>query len=123
MTDPTVGTPGQPTAQTAGLASGGAGSRRFRGAGNYLALVPFHAYIGVFLILPTLIVTIGAVTTASGAPTLDNISVLFTDVAIGDAFVRSIQLSIATAIVGAVLGGLLGWAVARGIRTGSCASS
>jgi putative spermidine/putrescine transport system permease protein len=118
MTDPTVGAPGQPTAPTAGLASGGAGSRRARGAGNYLALVPFHAYVGVFLILPTLIVAIGAVTTASGAPTLDNLSVVFTDASLVDAFVKSIQLSIATAIAGAVFGGLLAWAVAQGNPNG-----
>jgi len=118
MTEPTVGAPGQPTAQTAGLASGGAGSRRFRGARNYLALIPFHLYLAVFLILPTLIVAIGALTTKDGRPTLDNVSVLFTDPTIVDAFVYSIQLSIATAIAGAVLGGLLAWAVARGKPNG-----
>jgi len=118
MTDPTVGAPGQPTAQTAGLASGGAGSRRFRGARNYLALIPFHLYLAVFLILPTLIVAIGALTTKDGRPTLDNVSALFTDPTIVDAFVYSIQLSIATALAGAVLGGLLAWAVARGKPNG-----
>jgi len=101
VTDSTVGAPAQPPAQTAGLASGGAGSRRFRGARNYLALIPFHLYLAVFLILPTLIVAIGALTTA-----------------VVDAFVYSIQLSIATAIAGAVLGGLLAWAVARGKPNG-----
>ena len=53
MTDTSASAPGQPTAQTAGPASGGAGSRRLRGARNYLALIPFHAYIALFLILPT----------------------------------------------------------------------
>ena len=118
MTDSTVGAPAQPPAQTAGLASGGAGSRRFRGARNYLALIPFHLYLAVFLILPTLIVAIGALTTADGTPTLDNVTVLFTDPTVVDAFVYSIQLSIATAIAGAVLGGLLAWAVARGKPNG-----
>ncbi len=69
MTDTSVSAPGQPTAQTAGLASGGAGSRRLRGARNYLALIPFHAYIALFLILPTPIVAVGAFTTATGQPT------------------------------------------------------
>ena len=90
MTDSTVGAPAQPPAQTAGLASGGAGSRRFRGARNYLALIPFHLYLAVFLILPTLIVAIGALTTADGTPTLDNVTVLFTDPTVVDAFVYSI---------------------------------
>ena len=46
-----------PSPAAAGPAPGGAGSSRFRGAGNYVALIPFHAYVGLFLILPTLIVT------------------------------------------------------------------
>ena len=104
--------------QPAGPASGGAGKRRFRGAGNYLALVPFHAYIGVFLVLPTLIVAIGAFTTADGQPTLDNISRLFTDRAFADSFIRSIQLAVITAIGGAVFGALLAWAVVRGDPNG-----
>ena len=118
MTDQTVGVPEQQPPQIAGLASGGAGSRRFRGARNYLALVPFHLYLGIFLIIPTLIVAIGAFTTADGKPTMDNISVLFSDPTIVNAFVYSIQLSLVTAIVGAVLGGLLAWAVARGKPNG-----
>ena len=113
MTEPSVSAPRSPTAETAGLASGGAGSRRLRGMGNYLALVPFHAYVGLFLILPTLIVAIGALTTAQGQFTLDNVSRLFTDQVFIDSFVRSIQLSVITAIAGAVLGGLLAWAVVR----------
>jgi putative spermidine/putrescine transport system permease protein len=118
VTDPSVSAPRPPTAQTVGLASGGAGSRRFRGAANYLALVPFHLYVGVFLILPTLIVAIGALTTADGTFTLDNVSRLFTDQTYVDAFARSIQLAVATSIAGAVFGGLLAWAVVRGDPNG-----
>jgi putative spermidine/putrescine transport system permease protein len=109
-----VGAPGQPTAQTAGLASGGAGSRRARRAGNYLALVPFHLYVGFFLILPTLFIALGAVTTSTGGLTLDNVTRLFTDGTFIDSFVLSIQLSLLTAIAGALVGALLAWAVVRG---------
>jgi len=101
------------SAQTTGLASGGAGSRRLRGAGNYLALIPFHLYVGVFLILPTLIVAYGAFTTADGHLTFDNVNRLFTDEVYVEAFVRSIQLAVGTAIAGAVIGGMLCWAVVR----------
>ena len=104
--------------QSAGLASGGAGTRRFRGAGNYLALLPFHIYVGLFLILPTLIVTIGAFTTADGTPTFENVARLFTDRVFVDTFIRSIQLAVATAIGGAIVGGLLAWAVVRGNPNG-----
>jgi putative spermidine/putrescine transport system permease protein len=117
MTDPSVGAPRPPMAE-AGLASGGAGSRRFRGAANYLALLPFHAYVGLFLILPTLVVAIGAFTTAKGDFTLDNVSRLFTDEVFVSAFVRSIELAVATAIAGAILGAMLAWAVVRGDPNG-----
>jgi putative spermidine/putrescine transport system permease protein len=86
--------------------------------GNSLALVPFHAYVLVFLILPTLIVSLGAFTTSTGSITFDNANALFTsDVFVG-AFAKSIQLSVATAILGAIIGGLLAWAVARGDPNG-----
>ena len=124
MTDSPVDAPGPVTAQTAGPASGGAGSRRFRGAGNYLALLPFHLYVGVFLILPTLIVAIGAFTTADGQPTLDNVSRLFTD----SVFVDDVrQVHPARRCHGdrrarSSAGSSRGRSLAA-IRTGSCASS
>ena len=116
VTQPSMPAPSSPAA--AGPASSGAGTSRFRGAGNYLALIPFHLYVGVFLVLPTLIVTIGAFTTTEGEFTLDNIGALFTTDLFIDAFVKSIQLAVITAILGAVLGGLLAWAVVRGDPNG-----
>src|SRR5262245_51457608 len=118
MTESPVDAPEQVDAKSAGLASGGAGTRRLRGAGNYLALLPFYAYVGVFLILPTLIVAVGAFTTADGRPTTDNVSRLFTDTVFIDTFVKSIQLAVTTAIGGAIIGGLLAWAVVRGDPNG-----
>ncbi len=118
MIDSPVTPPVSSSSAAAGPASSGVGSRRFRGARNYLALIPFHAYLGLFLILPTLIVTVGAVTTAQGGFTLDNIRPMFTDEVFVDAFVKSIQLAVATAIAGAVFGGLLSWAVVRGDPNG-----
>ena len=79
----------------AGPASSGAGSHRFRHARDYLAFIPFYAYVGVFLILPTLIVAIGAFSSPGGL-TLDNISLIFTSDVFVDAFVKSIQLAVAT---------------------------
>jgi putative spermidine/putrescine transport system permease protein len=118
MTDSPVSTPTPSIDQVAGPASRGTGDSALRRAGNSLALVPFHAYVLVFLILPTLIVSLGAFTTSDGSITFDNVSALFTsDVFVG-AFVKSIQLSVATAILGAIIGGLLAWAVARGDPNG-----
>ena len=114
MADVTVITPASPDAQAASPATGGAGSRRASRFRDYLALVPFHAYIGLFLILPTLIVAIGALTTADGQPTVSNLQSVLEDEAITGALVTSIQLALITAIGGAIFGGLLAWAVATG---------
>jgi putative spermidine/putrescine transport system permease protein len=118
MTGSPVTAPPLSTSTDAGPASRGAGSRRFRQAGNYLALLPFHLYVGVFLVLPTLIVAVGALTTSTGTPTLDNVSKLFTTDVFVDAFVKSLQLAVVTAILGAMFGGLLAWAVVRGDPNG-----
>ena len=98
----------------AGPASSGAGSSRLRRAGTYAALLPFFVYIGAFLLLPTLIVAIGAFQDAEGGVTLANLQVTVTQKTFVDAFARSIQLSVVTALAGAILGGLLAWAVAAG---------
>jgi len=118
MTDPPVGAAIPSAPRAAGPASSGAGSRRIQSAGNYLALIPFLAYVSMFLIVPTLLVTIGAFTTGDGGFTLDNVSLLFTDEVIVSAFVKSIQLASGTAIAGAIIGGLLSWAIVRGDPNG-----
>jgi putative spermidine/putrescine transport system permease protein len=101
----------------AGLATGGAGSRRPRRATVYLPMVPFFGYVTLFLLLPTLFVLMGAFQTGDGGVTLDNLTAILGDPQALQAFGRSIQLSFATAVLGAVLGGLLAWAVAsRGPR-------
>lgn len=96
----------------AGLAEGGAGPERPGRARAYLPMVPFFAYIGLFLLLPTVIVVLGAFQTETGSFTLDNIRTVLTETRFIQGFARSVQLSLATAILGAVLGGLLAWAVA-----------
>jgi putative spermidine/putrescine transport system permease protein len=107
-----VATPRSPvTPQGAGPASGGAGSLRLRQARDYLAAVPFFAYVTLFLLVPTAIVTIGAFQTDEGVPTLQNIGTVLGEESFRDAFWRSIVLSAQTAVVGAVLGALLAWAV------------
>jgi len=118
MTDTPASMPAPSASAAAGPASRGAGAGRFKGAGNYLALIPFHAYVGLFLVLPTLIVTLGAFQTADGQFTLDNIRAMFTTDVFIDSFVKSLQLAAITAIMGAVFGALLAWAVVRGDPNG-----
>ncbi len=102
----------------AGLATGGAGSERARRVAPYLPMVPFFIYVTVFMLLPTAFVLVGAFQTADGGFTLDNLSAIFGQGQFLQAFGRSIQLSVVTAIIGASLGGLLAWAVATGGRSG-----
>lgn len=114
MVDVLAPQPASPGRDEAGLASGGAGSPRLRRSGAYLAMLPFFGYVTLFLLLPTVIVVVGALQAADGSLTLDNIRTVLGGATYRDAFGRSIQLSVITALVGATLGALLAWAVATG---------
>ena len=118
MTETPVSMPAPSSSVASGPARSGAGASRFKGAGNYLALIPFHAYVGLFLVLPTLIVTIGAFSTLDGQFTLGNVQAMFTTDAFIASFIKSLQLALITALLGAVFGGLLAWAVLRGDPNG-----
>jgi len=80
---------------------------------SWLGAVPFFAYVGVFLLLPTGIVVFEAFFTAAGQPTLENINALTTSVVI-QAFIKSITLSLISALLGAALGAVLAYMIASG---------
>jgi putative spermidine/putrescine transport system permease protein len=84
---------------------------------DLLGVVPFFLFVGVFLVIPTLVVVIGSFAGSGGGVTLDNLAAL-TDDYIVDAFVRSIALSAVTAVLGAVFGALLAYAVVTGRADG-----
>ena len=92
-------------------APGNRGRRRvgLTHARSLLGTVPFFAYVAIFLVVPTLVVVIGAFT-GDGGFTLANLSALG-DRYILEAFGRSILLSAITAAVGAILGALLAYAL------------
>jgi putative spermidine/putrescine transport system permease protein len=79
----------------------------------WLVVVPFLAYVGVFLVYPTILVLAGSFQDSNGAFTLNNLTDLMKGVYL-QAFWRSIELSAITALVGALFGALLSWAVASG---------
>jgi len=82
---------------------------RLRGTA-LLGTLPFFAYVSIFLIIPTLVVVIGAFAGDGGGATLANVKAL-TDTYILEAFGRSILLSAVSALVGAILGALLAYAL------------
>lgn len=113
-TDTMASVPASDREPGAGPASSGTGSTRSRVRSAYLPTLPFFGYVALFLILPTLIVTVGAFQTKDGLPTLDVITTVLTGSTFHQAFIRSIQLSLVSALLGAVFGGLLAWAVSSG---------
>jgi putative spermidine/putrescine transport system permease protein len=82
---------------------------RLRGTA-LLGTVPFFAYVVIFLIIPTLVVVIGAFAGDDGGVSFSNVKALG-QAYILDAFGRSILLSAVSAIIGALLGALLAYAV------------
>ncbi len=86
-------------------------SPRGRSLRPALGLLPFLAYLTVFLLVPTLTVAAGAFQ-ESGRYSLVNIRTLFGATAL-HALANSVVLSGVTALGGATLGALLAWLVTR----------
>jgi putative spermidine/putrescine transport system permease protein len=85
---------------------------------SWLGAVPFLGYVGLFLILPTVLVVVQAFFDASGRPTLKNIDAL-TQGYVVTAFVNSIVLSLSSAVLGAVFGAVLAYLVVSGPPDGA----
>ncbi|RII41144.1 ABC transporter permease subunit [Galactobacter valiniphilus] len=75
-----------------------------------LGLVPFAAYVLLFLLVPTLLAILSGFQDSKGRFTLANFAA-FKDTAIWDAFWASTWLSLVTAVAGAVIGALACWAL------------
>ena len=76
-----------------------------------LGLVPFVAYLLVFLGGPLYFVVSGALSDADGRPTLGNVAAALTEPQYHAAFAGSLLVSAVTALVGAVFGTFLAQAV------------
>jgi putative spermidine/putrescine transport system permease protein len=83
-----------------------------RAALDWVAVVPFFLYIGVFLLLPALWLIVGAFQTESGSFTLDNIRALFND-QYATAYLNSVEISLATALTGSVCGFFVAYAAVK----------
>jgi putative spermidine/putrescine transport system permease protein len=81
----------------------------FRRTRDALPLLPFFAIVGIFLIVPTATVLVGAFADETGFSTA-KIGALFSDTALS-ALGRSVLLSATTALLGAVFGAVLAWLI------------
>jgi putative spermidine/putrescine transport system permease protein len=84
-----------------------------RPSGALLGVVPFFAYVTVFLLIPTVVVVVGAFLGGSGGFTLANLQALGQP-AVTSALWHSVVLSSVTAVGGAVIGAVLAYAVSTG---------
>ncbi len=83
----------------------------------WIGTIPFLAYAGVFLLLPTGIVIWNALKGNAGGWTLSNITALNTG-PVRSAFKGSLELSLISSVVGAAFGAILAYAIAAGSPDG-----
>ena len=86
---------------------------RLKFSWTWLGVVPFFAFVTVFLILPSSALFIGALQDAEGNFTLKNIAGLFTPYVL-EAYSLSIRVSLVTALAGGVFGFLMAYAITLG---------
>src|SRR6516225_8176307 len=75
----------------------------------WIGAVPFMAYVFIFLLLPTVVVLIGAFAKHGGGATLSNIDLMRQDYIV-QSFKNSLELSFVSAFIGAVVGAALAYA-------------
>jgi len=81
--------------------------------GNWLGVLPFFVFSGLFLIGPTLILAYRSFEGLEGGLTLNNYRLLASPAVI-NAYGMSIRVSLTTAILGGLFGFLIAWAVSMG---------
>ena len=84
----------------------------FRPSGALLGVAPFFVYTTVFLLVPTLVVVVGAFAGSGGGFSLSNITALWGPSSdFPTALWQSVVLSFVTALVGAIIGAFVAYAV------------
>ncbi|SDO44105.1 putative spermidine/putrescine transport system permease protein [Nakamurella panacisegetis] len=99
------------TAQTEQAPTSGGGL--LQRVGPRLGVAPFFVYTILFLMVPTVIVIVGAFQTDTGGFTLQNIRAINTS-PILSALGESLQLSLYSALIGAVVGGAAAYVISTG---------
>jgi putative spermidine/putrescine transport system permease protein len=80
---------------------------------TWLGVTPFFVYVGLFLVLPSVIIAGGSFTGKDGGLSLENLSDIQKPFIVR-ALINSITVSVASALAGAIAGALLAYAVATG---------
>ena len=104
---------GNPAVNTAARTD--TGGRRW--SAPWFGVVPFFAYVGVFLLLPTAIVLVGSFRSLDGGLTLSNFVGIDKPFMV-KAFTNSLVVSSISAVGGAILGAVLAYAVVTGNPNG-----
>ena len=99
--------------QSADKAVGGAKRPPQLHLGQWLGILPFFVFSGLFLIGPTLILAYRSLEKTGGGLTLDNYLQLTSESVIS-AYSMSIKISLTTAILGGIFGFLIAWAISMG---------
>lgn len=89
------------------------GRRALRQAWTWVGVAPFLVFAAMFLILPTLILIVGAFQDAAGNFTLGNLGRLFQPTILS-AYWISIKVSLASSLVGGLIGFFLAYAAIMG---------
>ncbi len=101
-----------------GPATGRTGSRYWRNKSDYLGVVPFLLFTGLFLLYPTLNVVTGAFRNEKNELSTEMLFQLFHSDITRRTFMNTVEISVKTALIGAILGGLFAWALATGKTSG-----
>lgn len=80
---------------------------------NWLGILPFVLFVGLFLIAPTMKIVLGAFQTPDGSFTFENVAGLFTDSILSSYWI-SIKISVASSALGCLVGFLMAAAMVLG---------
>ena len=80
---------------------------------SWLGVLPFFGYVGLFLLLPTIVIAIGSFATKQGDFTLSNLTSINQPYLV-KSLVNSAVISAVSAVAGAIAGALLAYAVVTG---------
>ena len=80
---------------------------------SWVGVLPFFAYAGLFLLLPSAIILIGSFTAPGGGFSLSNFTAINKPYMV-KAFTTSLSVSAVSAVLGAVVGAILAYAVVTG---------